>query len=173
MLLDALADAELVGVAAALDRHLGRRATRVELTAARRTAAGLAADGQLTLHQVRVHPGQQAGGGVFLVAARPGVDLDEGRLQQAALGRTPPAQDPAAAERERRTVAHHLARAVAGLREVAAEARAVDVDHLPPEQAARLADQLTAEFSEVRTLQQRLRRRGQHEAARPEVSRDE
>ena len=170
VLLDALAHAELVGVAAALDRHLGRRATRVELTAARRTAARLAAAGQLTLHQVRVHPGQHAGGGVFLVAARLDADMDENRLQRAARGRTPAAHDPAAAEEEQAAAARHTARAVAGLQQAAADARIVDVDQLPPGHAAELTEQLGAALAEVTALQRRLRRRGQREGARQEGS---
>lgn len=157
-MLDALAETDLVGVAAAVDRHLGRRATRTELTAARRTAANLAAAGRVTLHQVRIQPGQDAGGGVLLVIARPGAELDDDRLRQAARGRIAAARDPAAAERERQAAVQHVARAVAGLEQAAEDARTVDVNHLPPEHAARLADQLNAALVEVTTLQRRLHR---------------
>ena len=125
VLLHALADTELVGVAAAVDRHLGRRATRVELTAARRTAARLARDGRLTLHQVRVAPGQQARGGLFLVVARIDAVVDADRLQRAARGRTPAANDPAAVEKERRTTVRHANQVVLGVEHAAVDARRV------------------------------------------------
>jgi hypothetical protein len=174
VLLDALAESELVGVVAAVDRHLGRRATRVELTAARRTAARLARDGRLPLHQVRVAPGQQARGGLFVVVARPGATVDEGRLQQAPLRPHQRPNEPAAVEEERRTTARHANQVVVGVEHAAVDARRVDVDHLPAEAAARLAEQLIVALAEVTGLQRRLRRRAQHAAvSRKHVSSDE
>lgn len=155
VLLDALTNAELVGVGHSR-HHLGRRVTRSELTAAGRTAAHLAAYGRVTLHQVRVQPGQDAGGGVFLVIARPGAEVNDNRLRQATRGRTPAASDPAAAEQERQATAHHATQAVAALEQAAADARTVDVDHLTPEQAAQLAGQLGVALAEVTALQRQL-----------------
>ena len=76
------------------------------------------------------------------------------------------AQDPGAAERARQATVHHVAQAVAGLEQAAEDARAVDVDYLPPEHAARLADQLTAALGDVTTLQRRLHRRSRQAAVR-------
>jgi hypothetical protein len=156
VLLDALAQAELVGVTAAVDRHLGRRATRVELTAARRTAARLARDGRLTLHQVRVPPGQQARGGLFLawLGSTPSwTRADCSRPPAAAPGPRgirPPWRRNAGLPPAMPT------KQLLGLSMV--DARRVDVDHLPAEEAARLAEQLTVALSEVTGLQRRLRR---------------
>ncbi|SDT10992.1 hypothetical protein SAMN04488543_3055 [Friedmanniella luteola] len=147
VLLDGPCPGRLVGVAAALDRHLGRRATRVELNAARRTASRMAADGRLSVHLVRVHPGQRAGGGVFMVAARPNVEVDGHRLQEAARGRTAAASDPAGAERERQRTAHHADQAATLLKQAAEHALAMNVDQLPPDQAVQVDGRLAAALS--------------------------
>lgn len=166
-LFDALAQAELVGVAAAVDRHLGRRATRVELTAAARTAARLARDGRLILHQVRVPPGQYAWrtvpGGCQTRRHRGRGPVAAGRPRP-----HPRRSDSAAVEEERRTTARHAHQVAVRIEHAAVAARHVDVDHLAPvEEAARLAEQLTAALSEITGLQRRLRRRAQHAGSKP------
>ena len=99
--------------------------------------------------------------GLFLVVARPNAVVDEGRLQQAARGRTRVANDPAAVEEERRTTVRYANEVVVGIEHAAVDARRVDVDHLPLVEAARLAEQLTAALAEVTGLQRRLRSRAQ------------
>jgi hypothetical protein len=94
-----------------------------------------------------------------VVVARADAVVGEDRLQLAARGRTPAAVDPAAVEEERRTTARYANATVVAIKHAAVDARRVDVDHLPAEEAARLAEQLTVGLSEVTGLQRRLRRR--------------
>lgn len=176
LLLDAVAEDEVVGLMAALDRHLGRHGTRSEGTAARRAASRLAADGQLGVHRVRVGPGEADAGGGFVVISRPGATFDHDQLQRAARGHTVTVEQPASVAdeptgtaQEQLTAAHRAVQAVAGVEHAAVDARHVHVDHLPAEVAARLAEQLEPGLVELTALQQSLRRHSRHAEAEADV----
>ena len=166
-LLDAVNDHEVVGLVGAVDRHLGRHGTRSELTAARRAAGRLASGGRLVVHRVRTQPVEGDAGGGFVVISQPGVALDQERLQQAARGAIPTADDLAGTEPERLAAGHQAVQAVASIEHAAVDARYVQVDHLLPETAARLADQLEPGLAELVALGQRLRRRSRPKRDRP------
>ena len=81
VLLATIADGE-VGVAAALDRALGREATRAELVAGHRAARGLVAAGKAVAGRAW---GKDARGREMLLAtlAPPGTAVSKGRSQRA------------------------------------------------------------------------------------------
>jgi hypothetical protein len=100
VLLDALKNAEAVGVIAVVEQHLHRRPSRAEINAARRTALQLAAAGRLTVHHVLVPAGEQSNR-ERQVIARVGLKVDEETLTHAAVRRLPrrtAAEERAAAE---------------------------------------------------------------------------
>lgn len=148
LLLDELETAEAVGVRALVQKHLGRRATRAEITAARRAARSLAAAGAAELIHVRV-PGGEQHRGALPVAIRPGIEPDDQLLGQAALGE--PLEVSSAAE-QRRLSTNLAERTVAGVMQSANLARRVDVDNLHADVAANLAEHLRAPLVELAQL---------------------
>jgi hypothetical protein len=75
-----------VGVRAAVADHVGRAPTRAELTAARRAAHGLAANGHArVLHVPGADPDADVGGRSYLVLAKPNVVMNDSRLRSLRL----------------------------------------------------------------------------------------
>jgi hypothetical protein len=78
VLIDALDENLAIGVRATVADHLGRVPTRAELTAARRAAHGLAANGRAqVLHVPGSDAGDNAGDHNYLVLAKPNVIMNE------------------------------------------------------------------------------------------------
>ena len=94
VIMDALAQHELVGLRAVVEGHLGRRAQRAESTAASRAARLLARSGQVRLAHVRVPAAKGRRSAELLVVARaeidPGTMTDEA-MQTIAVRRVAPA----------------------------------------------------------------------------------
>ena len=74
VIMDALAQYELVGLRAVVEGHLGRHAERAEATAGQRAARLLAHSGQVRLAHVRVPAAKGRKGAVLHVVARAEVD---------------------------------------------------------------------------------------------------
>jgi hypothetical protein len=80
----ALAEHEAISVRGTVISHLRRTPTRAEITAARRAAHRLAANGQATILHIRPHGLERVGGSAYLILARPGADPPSGLLDQLA-----------------------------------------------------------------------------------------
>ena len=94
VIMDALAQYELVGLRAVVEGHLGRRAQRAESIAAQRAARLLARTGQVRLAHVRVPAAKGRQGAELLLVARADVDpaaMTDEAMQTAALRRVAPA----------------------------------------------------------------------------------
>lgn len=74
VIVDALAEHEVVGLRAVVEGHLRRRAERAESTAAQRAARLLASSGQVQIAHVRVPAAKGRRGAELLVVARAEVD---------------------------------------------------------------------------------------------------
>lgn len=163
----ALAEAAVVGVAAAVGHHLGRRPTRSEMNAARRAAHRYAATGQAQLTVLpTVATGRQRR---VLVLARPDVNLDAvPALRQAVTATARKAVKPqgqATKDTARRaesllTQVSHAGRA----------ARLLPVDQIEPAHAKLLAEDLTEVVADLATLVVSLTRRSRQHSptARPD-----
>jgi hypothetical protein len=84
ILASALAEHEAISVRGTVISHLRRTPSRAEITAARRAAHGLAADGRATILRIRPPSLERAGGSAYLILARPGAATPSGLLDQLA-----------------------------------------------------------------------------------------
>ena len=145
----ALAETAVVGVADAVARHLGRRPTKSEITAARRAARRYAATGQ---GQLTLLPSVAAGRKYrVLVLARPDVNLDDvpvlRQVVAATAGKAAKPQGQGVKDAARRaesllTQVSHATRA----------ARLLPVDQIEPAHAKLLAEDLTEVVAGLATL---------------------
>jgi hypothetical protein len=84
ILTSALAEHEAISVRGTVINHLRRTPTRAEITAARRAAHRLAANGRATILRIRPPGLEGAGGSAYLILARPGAATPSGLLDQLA-----------------------------------------------------------------------------------------
>jgi hypothetical protein len=155
VLADVLDQHLAVGVRATVADHLGRVPTRAELTAARRAAHGLAANGRAqVLHVPGADADENAGDRNYLVLAKPNVTMNDIRVRGLAVagteaaGRKSPHNHAQAARNLRRS-----------LRNAAAGARLIQAEGLDSESVANLAACLTDALEELHRLQRSLCRR--------------
>ena len=84
LLASALAEHEAISVRGTVINHLRRTPTRAEITAARRAAHRLAANGRATILHIRPPGLEGVGGSAYLILARPGTAPASGLLDELA-----------------------------------------------------------------------------------------
>ena len=84
LLASALAEHEAISVRGTVINHLRRMPTRAEITAARRAAHRLAANGRATILHIRPPSLEGVGGSAYLILARPGTASPSGLLDELA-----------------------------------------------------------------------------------------
>jgi hypothetical protein len=155
VLADALNQNLAIGVRATVADHLGRAPTRAELTAARRAAHSLAANGRArVLHVPGADADGDAGDRTYLVLAKPNVIMNDIRLRGLAVGGSGVAgrKNP----HNHAQTARNLRRS---LRNAASGARLLQADGLDSKSAAEVAASLAGALEELNRLQRRLDRR--------------
>lgn len=161
LLLAALEAEPIVLVRAVLEAHLGRVASRSELTACRRAAHHLAATDRARVARLPPRYGYERTGG-YLVLTRPDTD-DDGLRRAAHRAATPPAGSSAG---EEPSVADATALATAlveAFGEAAAPLRQAQAYLVPPAVAGQLAADLADVGVEVARLRRQLERRAAQE----------
>jgi hypothetical protein len=152
---DALSSQPVVAVSHVAEAHLGRRPTRSEITSARRAANTYARGSNAqTLHiWARRADGRKV---LVLLLARADADLDDtDKLHAVAASRT-------AVPRTRGLPrgAQGVESLLSAIVKSAHSSRRVDLDHLEPEHARHLGDELAEALDDFRHLRDRLHRHG-------------
>ena len=149
VIMDALAEHEMVGLRAVVEGHLGRRAAWAESTAAQRAARLLARSGQVSLAHVRVRSAKGRRSAELLLIVRAGLDpeaFDERMMQAAAVRLVTPA--------DRTEEAHeHI---VAAVQEAAARLADIDLHTVDGEAAGKAAQALASPLLRLSQLRQSL-----------------
>lgn len=162
MLLAALEAEPIVLVRAVLEAHLGRVASRSELTACRRAAHHLAATGRAQVARLPAGGGYEGTGG-YLVLARPDADVDDEGLRRAAHWAMNLPAGLSAGEEPSVADATAMATAlVEAVGEAAAPLRQAQAYLLTPAVAGKLAADLADVEVEVARLRRQLERRATH-----------
>ena len=149
VIMDALAQHDMVGLRAVVEGHLGGRAVRAESTAAQRAARLLARSGQVRLVHVRVPSAKGRKGAELLLVVRAGLDpeaVDEQTMQAAAVRLVTPADRTGEA----------LELIVAGVEEAAARLAEVDLHTVDGEAAGKAAQALASPLLRLSQLRQSL-----------------
>jgi hypothetical protein len=154
----------VIGVLAAVADHLGRVPTRAELTAARRAAHSLAANGRArVLHVPGADADANAGDRSYLVLAKPNVIMNDIRLRGLGVAGSNPAGRKSPHNHSQ--TARNLRRS---LRSAAAGARLIQAEGLDSESAADVAASLADALDELHRLQRSLDRRVRRDRGRRE-----
>jgi hypothetical protein len=147
----ALAQHEAISVRGTVINHLRRTPTRAEITAARRAAHRLAANGRATI--LRFNPPEVDGpGSPHLILARPGTAMQRGLSDELAKASV---ADRTLLRFEPVVMAQDLATTVELL---SAAIQATPADLLNPSEAERLVTSLDASFEALRQIRRNLRR---------------
>jgi hypothetical protein len=163
LLLAALEAEPIVLVRAVLEAHLGRVASRSELTACRRAAHHLAATGRARVARLPAGSGYERTGG-YLVLTRPDADVDDEGLRRAAHRAANPPAGSSAGEEPSVADATALATAlVEAVGEAAAPLPQAQAYLVPPAVAGQLAAELADVGAEVARLRRQLERRAAQE----------
>jgi hypothetical protein len=133
VIVDALADRDAVGLRAVVEGHLGRRATRAEITAGRRAAHLLERGGRVRVERVKVPTPKGRKGAILLVVVRP--DLAPADVPDEATLRLIATQYVAPADRTQEA----LATIASNLQAVAASIEEVQIYTVEAEQAQQAA----------------------------------
>ena len=152
---DALSSRPVIAVSRVVEAHLGHSPTRSEITSARRAANSYARGSNA--HTLHVWARRADGRKIrVLLLARADADLDDtDQLEAVATGR---AAVPRTRGRPRG--AQGVESLLAAIVKSAHSSRRVDLDHLDPEHARHLADELDDALNDFRRLRDRLHRRG-------------
>ena len=154
VLADALDQNLAIGVRVTVADHLGRAPTRAELTAARRAAHNLAAQGRAGVLHVRgADANASAGDRTYLVLVKPNVIMNDVRVRGLAV-----AGSEAAGRKRPHNHAQTTRNLKRSLRNAAAGARLIQVDGLDKNLAAEVATSLAAALEELHRLQRSLDR---------------
>jgi hypothetical protein len=147
----ALAQQEAISVRGTVINHLRRTPTRAEITAARRAAHRLAANGRATI--LRFKPPELDGpGSPHLILARPGTAMQRGLSDELAEASV---ADRTLMQFEPLVMAQDLATTVELL---SAAIQATPADLLNPSETERLLVSLDAAFEALRQIRRNLRR---------------
>jgi hypothetical protein len=153
ILASALAEHEAISVRGTVIDHLRRTPTRAEITAARRAAHRLAANGRATILHIRP-PGLEGGGGsAYLILARQGTAPASGLLDE--LADTTHFEESSRIRFEPTVMAQELAASVELL---AAAIQAIPFDRLGQSDAKRLAIAIERPLEILRQIRRHLRR---------------
>ena len=149
VIMDTLAQHDMVGLRAMVEGHLGRRAVRAESTAAQRVARLLARSGQVALAHVRVPSAKGRKSAELLLVVRAGLDpeaIDEQTMQAAAVRLVTPADRTEEA----------LELIVAGVRDAVARLADVELHTVDGEAAGKAAQALASPLLRLSQLRQSL-----------------
>jgi hypothetical protein len=152
ILASALAEHEAISVRGTVISHLRRTPTRAEITAARRAAHRLAADGRATILRIRPPGLERAGGSAYLILARPGADTPSGLLDQ--LAATTHFDESTRIRFEPAVMAQELATSVELL---AAAIQAIPLDRLGQSDAKPLVIAIERPLEILRQIRRHLR----------------
>jgi hypothetical protein len=153
LLAAALAEHEAISVRRTVISHLRRMPTRAEITAARRAAHRLAANGRATILHIRPPGLEGVGGSAYLILARPGTASPSGLLDE--LADTTHFEESNRIRFEPTVMAQELATSVELL---AAAIQAIPFDRLGQSDAKRLAIAIERPLEILRQIRRHLRR---------------
>jgi hypothetical protein len=153
ILASALAEHEAISVRGTVINHLRRTPTRAEITAARRAAHRLAANGRATILHIRPPGLEGVGGSAYLILARPGTAPASGLLDE--LADTTHFEENNRIRFEPIVMAQELATSVELL---AAAIQAIPFDRLGQSDAKRLAIAIERPLEILRQIRRHLRR---------------
>jgi hypothetical protein len=153
LLASALAEHEAISVRGTVINHLRRTPTRAEITAARRAAHRLAANGRATILHIRPPGLEGVGGSAYLILARPGTAPASGLLDE--LADTTHFEENNRIRFEPIVMAQELATSVELL---AAAIQAIPFDRLGQSDAKRLAIAIERPLEILRQIRRHLRR---------------
>jgi hypothetical protein len=152
LLASALAEHEAISVRGTVIKHLRRTPTRAEITAARRAAHRLAANGRATILHIRPPGLEGVGGSAYLILARPGTAPASGLLDELAdhpfRGKQRIRFEPIVMTQELATSVELLAAAI----------QAIPFDRLGQSDAKRLAIAIERPLEILRQIRRHLRR---------------
>ena len=152
LLASALAEHEAISVRGTVISHLRRTPTRAEITAARRAAHRLAADGQATMLRIRPPGMEGVGGSEYLILVRPGTATPSGLLDE--LADTTHIEESNRIRFEATVMAEDLATSV----ELLAAIQAIPLDRLGQSDAKQLAIAIERPIEILRQIRRHLKR---------------
>ena len=152
LLASGLAEHEAISVRGTVINHLRRTPTRAEITAARRAAHRLAANGRATILHIRPSGLEGVGGRAYLILARPGTAPASGLLD--GLADTTHFEESYRIRFEPTVMAQELAPSVELL---AAAIQAIPLDRLGRSDAKRLAIAIERPLETLRQIRRHLR----------------
>jgi hypothetical protein len=153
LLASALAEHEAISVRGTVISHLRRTPTRAEITAARRAAHRLAANGRATILRIRPPGLEGAGGSAYLILARPGTATPSGLLDE--LADTTHIEESNRIRFEPTVMAQELATSVELL---AVAIQAIPLDRLGQSDAKQLAIAIERPIEILRQIRRHLKR---------------
>jgi hypothetical protein len=153
ILASALAEHEAISVRGAVISHLRRTPTQAEITAARRAAHRLAANGQASILHIRPRDLEGVRGRAYLILARPGTAPESGLLDE--LADTTHFEEDNRIRFEPAVMAQELATSVELL---AAAIQAIPRDRLGESDAKRLVIEIERPLEILRQIRRHLRR---------------